>query len=125
MTNEEIWQKIKDNEVDKKLPQLKKLLSKDERLTNFTLSEPDFSFPQDPTIWVTGFHEIVRAQIKMQLTGKTVIVNLRPGIYNSESRENFSRLMEKTGFEVKDSYSKIYSPAADTVLKEDYPRGFN
>jgi len=125
MKNEEIWEKIKDNEIQSKLLHLHSILIRDSRLKSYQISVPDYSFPQDPTIWVNGFKDGIRAQVKMQLTGKTVIVNIRPTAYNTESRTKFKKLMTGLGFEIGDENNKIYAPTADKALKQEFPRGFD
>ena len=54
------------------------------------LSEPDLSRPQDPCLIVTGFEPYeVSLIIKMQLTGKSVILGLRPTERGKKGSDDF------------------------------------
>jgi DNA-binding transcriptional MerR regulator len=72
-------QKIKDNKIEEKLLQLK------EKLTNHLgnelgkIGDPNLKIPQDPHLLIQNFHDnCVDLQVKMQLTGQSIVLNLIP-----------------------------------------------
>lgn len=75
---EQQLQKIHENEVVKKLGVLREKLVKAPELANFKIGQPDISTPQDPGLLIENVHRHVNIYVKMQLTGKTVILSLRP-----------------------------------------------
>lgn len=117
--------KIKENKIIEKLSYLKSNLITDPRFQKLQISEPDISFPQDPTIWLTGFDATIRIQLKMQLTGEKIVINFRPNVYNVESREIFARQMEKCRLSVKTPTGKIYAPITDFKTKYGYAGGID
>jgi len=123
MNTNEMLQKIKENKVVEKLSHLRTKLLQDPRTGKYSISQPDISFPQDPTIWMEGFHKLVRVQVKVQLTGKKVVINLRPFLYNDESRRAFHQIMRKCDYPVKVPEGKIYAPIADFRTRDGYAGG--
>ena len=114
--------KIKDNGIVDKLAELQRQLAK----SGYTVSEPDLSFSQDPTIWITGFSTVVRVQVKMQLTGEKVVLNFRAECTNPHSpskdkREQLEQAVQGKGFQSRNKGA--YAPLADFTTKDGYPGG--
>ncbi len=70
-------------------------------LQEYSVSDPDITKPQDPCVWVEGFHENIKAQVKLQLTGEKVIINFRPTSSSRHARDEFTKNVEAYGFESK------------------------
>lgn len=82
---------IFDNRIFEKLLTLRLNLLEQESFYNLQVSEPDFSKPADPCILVSGFHPTnsLQLQIKMQLSGSRVVLNLIPMNRDSETIKLF------------------------------------
>jgi len=88
--------KITENRIEEKLESLSVAIRI--AIPNLEISNADVSNPQDPCVWVSGFSSVARLQVKMQLTGKKVVVNLRPFRRDVLGRKAFADLMDRSGF---------------------------
>lgn len=111
-------QKIVNNRVLEKLSWIKERLESHK----FSVSDPDISIPQDPCLWVDGFHSSIKAQIKLQITGANLVINLRPKNNNQKARQEFKSIVSRHGFESKNEGR--YAPIADFKTKDGFPGGF-
>ena len=84
-------EKIRDNLIFEKLASLRDDLRQIARFRSWSISDPDLQVPMDPCIIVKGFHDAVQLQIKMQLTGETVVLNLVP---TDSTRSGVARFMD-------------------------------
>jgi hypothetical protein len=72
-------QRITNNQVLEKLESLRDALRQHPELNGLTVSDPDLTTASDPCLLITGLSPAsVQIQVKMQLTGKTVVLNLIP-----------------------------------------------
>ena len=76
-------EKITNNQIVEKLESLRDALCDAFREGNYlnelTVSDPDLTRPQDPCLMISNpAHSAVQLQLKMQLTGKNVVLNLVP-----------------------------------------------
>ncbi len=114
--------KIRENGIVPKLTELQGYLSNQ----GYAVSDPDLSFPQDPTIWITELPTHVRVQLKMQLTGEKVVLNFRPECPNPHSpgaadKERLRQIIRGKGFQCRNNGA--YAPLADFKTKEGFPGG--
>ena len=76
---EKIRDKLSQNQIFEKLESLRDALRQNLGFHGLNVGEPDLLVPSDPCILVTGFEpSSVQLQIKMQLTGETVVLNFVP-----------------------------------------------
>jgi len=75
---EKLWTQISNNSVYEKLEALRDDLRSRATLGQYSVGDPDLSVPMDPCIMVHGFDDAIQLQVKMQLTGKKVVLNLIP-----------------------------------------------
>lgn len=108
---------IVNNRVVEKLLWVKEELEK----VGYKVSEPDTGKPQDPCVWVTGIHEEIRAQVKCQLGGDKIVINLRP-VTKHQFTPEITALLEQSGFSVRNHGH--YAPIADFVTTAgNFPGG--
>lgn len=69
---------ILNNGIVEKLESIRDYLKNQPRFGRLSISEPDLSRPQDPCLRIEGFSEFVVMSVKMQLTGKAVVIGLIP-----------------------------------------------
>lgn len=100
-----------DTEIEKKLIALKKMLSEDFRFKDYKISNPELFKSQDPTIWIIGFHESIKIQIK-HFKREKIKINIRPVENNVELRKKFSKRIKIAypNIEQKDKNGFIYLP---------------
>jgi hypothetical protein len=115
-------QQMKDNNVVQKLTELQQKLGE----LGYSVSEPDIRFPQDPSIWISGFSGAVVAQVKMQLSGQKVVINFRPKCPNShqpgrDAKDLLKQALHGTGFQPRND--EAYAPLADFKTKKGFPGG--
>lgn len=126
MTNEELREQIAQNNVEQKLEALRIKLICTPDLSELAFSQPDISQPRDPSIFITNAYSHLNIQIKMQVTGKTVIVNLKP---KTESSNDIKAFKNEIGSKLKRPYDTTkngakYAPAFDALTasgKENIP----
>lgn len=111
-------QEIVNNSVEEKLSRLKESLCDYGIIT----SPPDTSKPLDPCIWIDNFYSGIRVQVKLQLSGENVVVNLRPS--KETSVDTFEKFVSKVGLAIKGKGRDQYAPIADFKTKSGYPRGY-
>ncbi len=75
---QELLQKIQRNSIYEKLLSIKLDLNSISQHDQLNISDPDFSDPSNPILKITGFSDAVRLQVKMHLTGKSIILTLTP-----------------------------------------------
>jgi hypothetical protein len=119
---------ISENQVLEKLESLRDALRQRAEFSDLVVGEPDLSVPQDPCIIVTGFHpSSVQLQIKMQLSGATVVLNLVPTDRRRLAEFETSLTAIASPFEVKSGNSKFggkYTQTHDFKSRAGgYPRG--
>ena len=88
-TKKELEEKILENNIVQKLEALRVKLICTPELSELIFSQPDISNPQDPSIFITNADLHVNIQIKMQLTGKNVILNLVPKENRVKEKKEF------------------------------------
>lgn len=71
-------EQISSNSIYEKLESLRDDLNRRAAHRQYNVGDPDLSVPQDPCIMVSGFDDAIQLQVKMQLTGETVVFNLIP-----------------------------------------------
>ncbi len=120
--------KLLQNQILEKLQSLRDALRQHPGFQGLNVGEPDLLVPLDPCILVTGFEpSSVQLQIKMQLTGKTVVLNLLPS--NRLRLAEFEAALEAAAnpFEVKNGNVRFggkYTQTHDFITREGgYPRG--
>ncbi|ENU81171.1 hypothetical protein F975_01035 [Acinetobacter sp. ANC 3789] len=86
--------KISENLIIEKLETLYTELINAPELSGLIIQRPDLSIPQDPQIRLEIGHEDVQLSIKMQLTGKDMILKLIP--MQSSQRNQFISIVENT-----------------------------
>lgn len=121
-------QQISESQVLEKLESLRDDLRLRVEFINLLISEPDLSTPSDPCIIVSGFQpSSVQLQIKMQLTGSTVVLNLVPTDRRRLAEFEATLTSIKQPFDVKNGNSRFggkYAPANDFKSAEGgFPRG--
>jgi hypothetical protein len=90
-TNEQ-RQKITHNLILEKLESLRDALRDHRDLRGLAISDPDLTVPQNPCLIINGLaSNAVQLQVKMQLTGETVVLNLVPA--SSEKVDDFVRAL--------------------------------
>ena len=121
---------ISDNCIFEKLQSLRLSLQQQPSFQHLTFSDPDFSKPQDPCILVSGFHpnNAVQLQIKMQLSGSRVVLNLIPMSRDSENIKLFKEATTSSidhGFSLrKGNRYGVYTQTHDFVSKNGgFPGG--
>jgi hypothetical protein len=70
--------KIQKNSIYEKLLNIKNDLKSAFQFSHLTISDPDFSDPSNPILTITGFSDSIKLQVKMHLTGKSIILTLTP-----------------------------------------------
>jgi hypothetical protein len=121
-------ERISENQVLEKLESLRDALRQRPEFTDLNISEPDLLAPADPCILVSGFEpSAIQLQIKMQLSGATVVLNLVPAD-RRRLDEFVTALTEiEAPFEVKNGNSRFggkYTQTHDFTSKDGgYPRG--
>jgi len=117
---------ISDNAILEKLESLRDSLMERVEFSGLTIGEPDLTVPQDPCILVSGFSSSVQLQIKMQLTGATVVLNLIPidrahreGFVSALTKAIAKPLVIKTG----NRFGKYAQTNDFTTTGGGYPRG--
>lgn len=76
---EALRQQISAHQILEKLESLRDALRARADLQGLDIGDPDLSVPQDPCLLITGLPSAaVALQLKMQLTGATVVLNLVP-----------------------------------------------
>lgn len=117
-------QTAKENKVVEKLKSFRERLKNEVEFKTYNFSEVDDKHSQDYTVWISGFNNDARIQLKHQLKSEKVVLNLRPLANRVIEKEQFSRLMEKKGFEIKNKANQPYVPVDDFVTKHGYRGGF-
>lgn len=74
----ELLTKIQNNSIYEKLLGIKEELRTYPFFENLNISDPNFTDPSNPIISITGFSQSIKLQIKMHLTGKSIILTLTP-----------------------------------------------
>lgn len=115
-------QQIKDNSIVQKLNELQQKLA----ALGYSVSDPDIHFPQDPSIWISGFSSAIVAQVKIQLSGQKVVINFRPKCLNPhqpgrDAKDNLKQALHGTGFQPRNDGA--YAPLADFKTKKGFPGG--
>jgi len=116
---------ILQNGVIEKLESVREYLIEQPLLNKLSVSNPDISRPQDPNLYITGFSDCVKLAVKMQLTGKTVIVSLIPLNQNKETIDKY----RKATTNIKEPFTlrrepNPYAHAHDYITKHGgYPKG--
>lgn len=87
----ELRQRAKENGVEEKLEALQDYLKPLARKFGATVNEPDMLRPMDPKLVIHINDQVVMVDIKLQLTGKDVVIKLvhRPGRNNAETFSKF------------------------------------
>ncbi|MHA3103041.1 GIY-YIG nuclease family protein [Acinetobacter sp. ANC 3791] len=91
--SDEQRRKIAENLIIGKLNSLYSELCHAPELAHLQIDLPDLSVPQDPQIRIQFGNAIVQLSIKMQLTGKDMILNLVPIEKPKQQRQQFSTLV--------------------------------
>lgn len=117
-------QRIKDNNIVSKLTTLQQEL----KALGYKVSEPDLRFPQDPSIWISGFASTAVVQVKIQLSGEKVVMNFRPKCPNPhqpgrEAKDNLKQALHRTGFQPRNDGA--YAPLADFKTMKGFPGGID
>ena len=100
-------QQIIENNIFEKLEMLKEEIRAG--ILDVTVSEPDLDIAQDPTLWVNWTGAKLQISLKLQLTGRSVVVGVRPLSRADVDVENFkSRL-------------KLMDERRPSVEREAYP----
>ena len=97
---------ILNNSIFEKLDSLRQNLLLQQEFAGMTISDPDLSRPQDPCLVVTGLQpREVSLIIKMQLTGKNVILGLRPKERGKKGSDDFKAALTniRRPFDIKKS----------------------
>ena len=120
--------KIADNAIIEKLESLHDSLKERVEFKGLTVGAPDLSVPQDPCVLVTGFSSSVQLQIKIQLTGSTVVLNLIP--IDRGHREEFEAALTtaiKEPFKIRNGnrFGKYAQTNDFTTIEGGYPRGIS
>ena len=87
-------EQITKNQILEKLESLRDALREHRELSGLAISDPDLARPQDPCIIIRGLGlnpDAVQLQVKMQLTGKRVVLNWIPA--SADLVEEFKRAL--------------------------------
>lgn len=124
----DLRQKITNNQVLEKLESLRDELRNHPDLNGLTVSDPDLTVAQDPCLLITGLAPAsVQIQVKMQLTGKKVVLNLIPASH--KQLQDFSDALKNIAqpYEIRSGNSRFggkYSQTHDfTTSSGGYPQG--
>lgn len=113
----------KHNKVIEKLNNLRNMLLKEPEFLKLSLSFVDESDSQDICIWLSGFSEKVKIQIKHQLNSEKIVINLRPKSNKKIDKEEFKYLMDSKGLIVHSENSKPYVPVQKIFTIPNYNKG--
>lgn len=80
---------ILNNGIFEKLDSIRDHLVNQPEFARFSISDPDLSRPQDPCLRIEGFSESVVMSVKIQLTGKAVVIGLLPVGWKKEQVEPY------------------------------------
>lgn len=82
------------NSVFEKLIAIQHSLRDDYYFHDLTINDPDIRTPADPHILITGFSSAVQIMVKLQLTGKTAVLNLVPTDTSMLGLTSFENLLK-------------------------------
>lgn len=121
-------QKISENAIYEKLEALRVSLQEHKEFRDFQISEPDLSVPADPCLLIKGFQpSAVQLQLKMQLSGETVVLNLVPAERRLMREFESALKLIQTPFEIKKGngrFGGMYTQTHDFKTKAGgYPKG--
>jgi hypothetical protein len=74
----ELLLKIQRNSIYEKMLGIKFELISVPLFKQLIISDPDFTDPSNPILKITGFSDCIKLQVKMHLTGKSIILTLTP-----------------------------------------------
>lgn len=115
----------KENKVSEKLNELRNKLIKEPEFLTYDISLVDESFSQDICIWLSGFSNNARIQIKHQLNSEKIVINLRPIENTIKGKESFKKLMEKKGLSVHAGTGAAYFPIQKIFSVPNYNKGIS
>jgi len=84
---------IHENSIYEKLSDIINYLTQDKTFSHLKFSDPDFSDPSNPKIVIYNFDDCINLQLKMQLTGKKVILTFVPSNKDKFSLEAYYQSM--------------------------------
>ena len=125
-SRDEQIEKIKEHHIERKLHELRNQLVKSLGTKVGEFGQPDVSrTPQDPHFLIKDFHDsCVDLQVKMQLTGQSVVINLLPQGSSQRDRNAYTEALTRIQSPYTIRTGNMYGRYAQTHNFKEKSEGF-